>query len=90
MRLKLTVATVLLSGASGVSALEIDYSAERDPGLRACDAHLYSGNRGESDRCYGALLSSSEDARVRGEASWSLGDLQTANSYFQTAIEIYP
>ena len=90
MRLRLTVASILLSGVSGVSALEIDYSAERDPGLKACDAHLYSGNRGEADRCYGALLSSSQDARVRGEAAWSLGDLQTANSYFQTAIEIYP
>jgi tetratricopeptide (TPR) repeat protein len=90
MRLRLTAASILLSGVSGVSALEIDYSAERDPGLKACDAHLYSGNRGEADRCYGALLSSSQDARVRGEAAWSLGDLQTANSYFQTAIEIYP
>ncbi len=90
MRLRLTVATILLSGALGASALEIDYSAQRDPGLKACDAHLFSGNRGEAERCYGALLSSSQDARVRGEASWSLGDPQTANSYFQTAIEIYP
>ncbi|HEY5623148.1 MAG TPA: tetratricopeptide repeat protein, partial [Gammaproteobacteria bacterium] len=68
----------------------IDYSPQRDAGLRTCDAHLYSGDRSEAALCYGSLVSSSQDARIRAEASWSLGDLQTANSYFQTAIEIYP
>jgi tetratricopeptide (TPR) repeat protein len=70
--------------------LEFDYSPERDAELRSCDAHLYGGERVEAERCYGALLTKSQDARIRAEASWSLGDLRTANSYFQTAIEIYP
>ena len=90
MRYALKVAGLLLVGTSGAYAFEIDYSSARDSELRICDAHLYTGNRSEAELCYGALLSKSQDARVRGEASWSLGDLRTANSYFQTAVEIYP
>ncbi len=73
-----------------MSGLEFDYSSDRDAELQSCDAHLYGGERVEAERCYGALLTKSQDARIRAEASWSLGDLRTANSYFQTAIEIYP
>jgi tetratricopeptide (TPR) repeat protein len=90
MRYALTVAGLLLWGASDTYALEFDYSSARDPELQTCDAHLYRGERSEAELCYGALLTKSQDARVRGEASWSLGDLRTANSYFQTAVEIYP
>ena len=70
--------------------LDFDYSKERDAELSACDSYLYSGDRSEAELCYGALLTKSQDARIRAEASWSLGDLRTANSYFQTALEIYP
>ncbi|HJP34576.1 MAG TPA: tetratricopeptide repeat protein, partial [Gammaproteobacteria bacterium] len=90
MRFPLTVAGVLLSGTSTVVALDIDYSPERDAELKACDVYSYTGERSEAELCYGALLTKSQDARIRAEASWSLGDLRTANSYFQTAIEIYP
>ena len=90
MRVLLTVAAVLLLGTPSVHGLEFDYSNDRDPELRSCDAHLYRGERIEAERCYGALLTKSQDARIRAEASWGLGDLRTANSYFQTAIEIYP
>ena len=90
MRFMLKVAAVLLVGTSSTYGLEFDYSSARDAELRTCDAHLYSGDRAEAELCYGSLLTKSQDARVRGEASWSLGDLRTANSYFQTALEIYP
>ncbi len=90
MRVLLTVAAVSLLGTPSVHGLEFDYSNDRDPELRSCDAHLYRGERIEAERCYGALLTKSQDARIRAEASWGLGDLRTANSYFQTAIEIYP
>jgi tetratricopeptide (TPR) repeat protein len=90
MRVVLTVAGFLLVGASGTYALDVDYSPARNIELQACDVHLYRGQRSEAELCYGALLTKSQDARIRGEASWSLGDLRTANSYFQTAVEIYP
>ncbi len=90
MRILLTAAAASLLGTSSVYGLEFDYSNDRDAELRSCDAHLYGGERVEAERCYGALLTKSQDARIRAEASWSLGDLRTANSYFQTAIEIYP
>ena len=90
MKRLLTVAAASLLGTSSLYGLEFDYSSDRDAGLRSCDAHLYGGERVEAERCYGALLTKSQDARIRAEASWSLGDLRTANSYFQTAIEIYP
>jgi tetratricopeptide (TPR) repeat protein len=90
MRVLLKVTAVLLLSASSVHGLDIDYSQDRDADLQSCDAHLYGGERTEAERCYGALLTKSQDARIRAEASWGLGDLQTANSYFQTALEIYP
>lgn len=90
MRVLLKVTGVLLLSTSSVHGLNIDYSDDRDAELRACDAHRYGGERTEAERCYGALLTKSQDARILAEASWSLGDLRTANSYFQTAIETYP
>ena len=90
MKASLKVAVALLVGTSSAHGLEFDYSKERDAELSACDSYLYSGERTEAELCYGALLTKSQDARIRAEASWSLGDLRTANSYFQTALEIYP
>ena len=90
MRIVFAVVALVLVGLSAAFALEIDYSSTRNIELRACDAHLYRGRRSEAELCYGALLTKSQDARIRGEASWGLGDLRTANSYFQTAVEIYP
>ena len=90
MRIVFAVVGLLLVGLSATFALEIDYSSTRNIELRACDTHLYRGRRSEAELCYGALLTKSQDARIRGEASWGLGDLRTANSYFQTAVEIYP
>ena len=90
MKASLKVAVALLVGTSSAHGLEFDYSKERDAELSACDSYLYSGERTEAELCYGALLTKNQDARIRAEASWSLGDLRTANSYFQTALEIYP
>ncbi|MFL2554880.1 MAG: tetratricopeptide repeat protein [Candidatus Rariloculaceae bacterium] len=90
MRIVFAVVALVLVGLSAAFALEIDYSSTRNIELRACDTHLYRGRRSEAELCYGALLTKSQDARIRGEASWGLGDLRTANSYFQTAVEIYP
>jgi len=90
MKQFIKVVSLLVAGISSGHGLEIDYSQNRDNELRVCDEHLYTGKRSEAELCYGALLTKSQDARIRAEASWSLGDLRTANSYFQTALEIYP
>ncbi|MEE8237160.1 MAG: hypothetical protein V3S67_02495, partial [Gammaproteobacteria bacterium] len=65
MRILLTAAAASLLGTSSVYGLEFDYSNDRDAELRSCDAHLYGGERVEAERCYGALLTKSQDARIR-------------------------
>ena len=90
MGARLVVASLLSVSVAEAVAVMVNYSPQRTEELRVCDTHLYVGESAEAELCYGALLSRSQDARVRAEASWSLGDLRAANSYFQTAIEIYP
>ena len=68
----------------------IDYSADRDSALKTCDEHFYSGQRQEANDCYLSLLSSSTDALIRAESAWRVGDLQAANAYFRTGVEINP
>ena len=63
MRVLLKVTGVLLLSTSSVHGLNIDYSDDRDAELRACDAHLYGGERTEAERCYGALLTKSQEDR---------------------------
>ena len=51
---------------------------------------MHSGQRFEANSCYASLLTDSADALIRAEAAWQMGDLQAANAYFRTAVEIDP
>ena len=72
------------------AAQPFDYSADRDPALRTCDAHFHRGDRPAAGACYAMLASESNDAAVRAETAWRMGDLQAANAFFRTGVELDP
>ena len=72
------------------AAQPFDYSADRDPALRTCDAHFHRGDRPAAGACYAMLASGSNDAAVRAETAWRMGDLQAANAFFRTGVELDP
>ena len=67
---------------------EIEYGADRPAALAACDAIAYRGQGAAS--CYSALLAGDTDPRIKAEAARSLGDRQSANTFFRTALEQFP
>lgn len=81
---------VLAIAAPPSHAFRIEYGADRQPELAACDQALYSGQRAEARSCYRALLAADADVRIKAEAARSLGDLRAANGFFQTALETWP
>jgi tetratricopeptide (TPR) repeat protein len=83
---------VVLLGAAAqpAAAYEIEYSADRPAALVACDALRYRGQRSEATACYTALLVDDADTRVKAEAARALGDVRSANRYFQTSADEYP
>ena len=85
-----SIVGLILFAACDVSALGLNYSMERDASLRDCDDLLYRGERLGAQRCYSSLLSNSADVRVQAEVAWSLGDLKSANTHFQSAVKLYP
>ncbi|MGD8339128.1 MAG: peptidase MA family metallohydrolase [Gammaproteobacteria bacterium] len=87
----LLVAPLLaLAAVPEARAYAIDYSDDRPEALRACDDSLFRGQQAESARCFGALLGGDADPRIKAEASWALGNVVTANQYFQEAFDAYP
>ena len=91
MRLKARYLWLALAVAAPQShAFRIEYGADRQEELAACDRALYTGQRGEAGSCYRTLLATHDDVRVKAEAARSLGDLRAANGFFQTALEAYP
>jgi tetratricopeptide (TPR) repeat protein len=82
------VASLALAAAAG--AAQIDYSADRPEALRACDGDRFRGERGESARCYAALLAGNDDVRIKAEAAAALGSFETANDYFRQAFDAHP
>ncbi|MDG2315914.1 MAG: tetratricopeptide repeat protein [Gammaproteobacteria bacterium] len=84
------IVSLCFIGIHQAGAQSFDYSADRDPALRVCDELLHSGQRFEANSCYASLLTDSADALIRAEAAWQMGDLQAANAYFRTAVEIDP
>ena len=86
----LAAALVAAAVAQAASAQPFDYSPDRDPDLRACDRHYHRGEHAEAGTCYAQLASESLDAAVRAEIAWRLGDLQAANAFFRTAVELDP
>ena len=83
-----TLATT--AAAQSVGAQPFDYSADRNPVLRECDRHYHRGERLEAASCYTRVSAESLDGAVRAEAAWRLGDMQAANAFFRTALELDP
>ncbi len=91
--MRLWVAVAGLAAAAAVpqsGAQPFDYSADRDPALRACDAHYHRGDRPAAAACYAMLASGSNDAAVRAETAWRMGDPVAANAFFRTGVELDP
>ncbi|HEY5665113.1 MAG TPA: tetratricopeptide repeat protein [Gammaproteobacteria bacterium] len=86
----LVAALLAVLAAPAARAYDIDYADDRPEALRACDESLFRGQRAESARCFAALLGADPDPRIRAEASWALGNVVTANEYFQEAFDTYP
>ena len=76
--------------AQSIGAQPFDYSPDRDPVLRPCDGHYHRGERAAAATCYTRVSAESLDGAVRAEAAWRLGDLQAANAFFRTALELDP
>src|SRR5690606_12943446 len=72
-------------------AREYHYGALDNPALLACEDLQWSGQRDAASNCYRQLSANLQEApQIRAEALWALGDLQTANSLFQRAVESSP
>ena len=90
MKRWLGIGCLWLIAGPPLAAQVFDYSADRDAALRVCDAAFHRGDRPQATSCYAGLLRDSQSAAVRAEAAWRTGDLQAANAYFRTAVEIDP
>ncbi len=91
MRLNAPLVWLLLAvAAPQAHAFRIEYGADRQTELVACDRALYTGQRAEAMRCYRELLATNDDVRIKAEAARSLGDPRAANGFFQTALDTYP
>ena len=78
------------AAAQSIGAQPFDYSPGRDPVLQPCDDLYHRGERAEAAACYTRVSAESLDGAVRAEAAWRLGDLQAANAFFRTALELDP
>ncbi|MYF69897.1 MAG: tetratricopeptide repeat protein [Proteobacteria bacterium] len=83
-------ALALPAAAQSIGAQPFDYSPDRDPALQPCDERYHRGERAEAAACYTRVSAESLDGAVRAEAAWRLGDLQAANAFFRTALELDP
>ena len=78
------------AAAQSIGAQPFDYSPGRDPALQPCDERYHRGERAAAAACYTRVSAESLDGAVRAEAAWRLGDLQAANAFFRTALELEP
>lgn len=78
------------ASAQSIGAQPFDYYPDRNPVLQPCDELYHRGERAEAAACYTRVSAESLDAVVRAEAAWRLGDLQAANAFFRTALELDP
>ena len=76
---------VALGSAAASHALTIEYALDRNPALLACDRPLYRGQLAEAQACYRSLVAGNPDARIKADAARALGDVRSANTFFQTA-----
>lgn len=77
---------LLLLGASlSLQARSIHYGAVTDAALLVCDRQAWRGQRDAAQRCYRALLNTTNSQAVRAEVAWALGDVKSANDFFSAA-----
>ena len=76
--------------ATAAGARDIHYGAITDPGLLACDELRWAGMPDKARSCYMELFGNSTVPAVQAEVYWALGDLKSANSLFQLAVERAP
>ncbi len=90
LRCACAAAILLLGGAAPSHALTIEYALDRADALVACDRSLYRGALPEAQACYRNLVAGSADTRIKADAARALGDVRSANSFFQAALKEYP
>jgi len=83
------VAIMFVSSAAA-DGRALHYGATTDAALLVCDRQAWQGQRKAATSCYQNLLSNNDDAAVRAEAAWALGDLQRANRLFREAVRAVP
>lgn len=79
-----------MSLAALAAAYEIEYAQDRPDVLKACDVQLYAGETAKAQSCYRELVDTHDDVRIKADASRAMGDYRAANTYFQTAIDLFP
>lgn len=82
---------LVLALSATAEARDWHYGALENEDLLACEAQYWRGERTEAAACYRALAATpSQPPELRAEAMWALGDVKTANSLFQTAVQSSP
>jgi len=86
----LAAAVLLPMVSAGALARDNLYGVLAFPGLIECEDLHWSGQADRATICYNNLYASTQDARIRAEVLWARGDLQGANTQFQTAFNAFP
>ncbi len=86
----LALACVLSLNMAPAEARQPLYGAVDYSDLVNCETLHWSGQSAQARNCYNSLLALSHPTEVRAEAAWALGDLKTANSLFQSAVNANP
>jgi len=68
-----------------IDARPLHYAAVDLQAVQACDDLKWVGDLDAAQNCYQALLQNNSSLASKAEASWALGDVQTANSLFEQA-----
>lgn len=82
LALLLCLATMLAAPAS--RAFDIHYDLTRSDAIRACDQHLYRGDKDQSVACYERLLDTASGLE-QADAAAALGDIRQANKLYREA-----
>lgn len=84
------LAVVAPLAASSAAAREQLYGVLDNANLLRCETAQWSGQLDEAQTCYRSLLTLETSAAIHAEALWALGELQSANTAFQQAIDLEP
>src|SRR5690606_10761942 len=72
-------------------ARDYHYGVFENEALLACETQQWRGELQQAAACFRALATASgQPPEIRAEAMWAMGDVKTANSLFQTAVQSSP